>query len=92
MHSEFAFRYTFTDFLDDVSTVYPETTGDNIFSSLSNRKGEVGIINQAAYDRQVAGQPRGTPDNNDHYYFINLKIEVFLPNRNGPLFRKPSAY
>ncbi len=89
---EFAFRYTFTDYLDDVSTVFPEVTTDDTFARLSNRKDEIGVINQDAYDRLVPGQPRGNPDNNDHYYFVNLKLEVFLPNRGGPLFSKPSAY
>ncbi len=90
--TEWAFRYTFTDYLDDVSTVFPEFTGDNVFSSLANRKDEIPVVNQEAYDRLVPGTPRGNPDNNDHYYFLNLKLEVFLPNRNGPIFKKPSAY
>ncbi len=89
---EVAFRYTFTDYLDDVSTVYPQGTADNLASALSNRKDEIPVINTEAYDQLVAGGPRGNPDNNDHYGFINFKLEIFLPNNKGPLLQKPSAY
>ncbi len=88
---ELAFRYTFTDYLDDVSTVYPDLQ-DDIPSQLSNRKDEIPIVNQEAYDQQVTGGRRGDPNNNDHYAFLNFKLEIFLPNNKGPLLQKPSAF
>lgn len=89
---EGAYRFTFTDYLDDVSGNFIDVAGDNVRNSLSNRKSEVGIINQEAYDLLIPGNPRGDASNNDGYMFINLKLEVYLPNRKGPIISKPSAY
>ena len=89
---ELAFRYSFTDYLDDVSTVFTDIPGDNIRASLANRKNEIVLVNQEAFDQLVPGQRRGNPDNNDHYAFLNFKLEIFLPNNKGPLFSKPGAY
>ncbi len=98
MVAEVSYRYTFTDYLDDVSTVFRADDG-SIAARLSNRKleanvdGEFAIINQEFFDAQVPGAPRGNPDTNDSYLFINFKLEVFLPRKNGgPLLKKPSAY
>jgi len=98
MVAEVSYRYTFTDYLDDVSTVFIEDDG-SIAAQLSNRKrearinGEIAVINQEFFDAQVAGAPRGDANTNDSYLFINFKIEVFLPRRNGgPLLKKPSAF
>ncbi|MDW3192867.1 MAG: DUF6089 family protein [Cytophagales bacterium] len=96
---ELGYRYAFTDYLDDVSTVFIESDG-SIAGRLSNRKDEVRtrdneffIVNQEHYDAQVAGAPRGNPDRNDSYLYISFRLEVFLPRKNtGPLFKKPSAY
>ncbi|MEM9328941.1 MAG: DUF6089 family protein [Bacteroidota bacterium] len=93
---ELGYRYTFTDYLDDVSTTFIEEDG-SIASRLSNRKretrinGELAIINQEHFDAMVAGAPRGEPGNNDSYLFAMFKLEVFLPG-SGPLWKKPSAY
>lgn len=96
---ELGYRYAFTDYLDDVSTVFIENDG-SIAGRLSNRKDEVRtrdneffIVNQEHYDTQVAGAPRGNPDRNDSYLYVSFRLEVFLPRKNtGPLLKKPSAY
>ncbi len=96
---ELGYRYAFTDYLDDVSTVFIENDG-SISGRLSNRKDEVltrdnefFIVNQEHYDAQVAGAPRGNPDRRDSYLYISFRLEVFLPRKNtGPLLKKPSAY
>ena len=96
---ELGYRYAFTDYLDDVSTVFIENDG-SIAGQLSNRKDEVRtrdneffIVNQEHYDAQVAGAPRGNPDRRDSYLHVSFRLEVFLPRKNtGPLLKKPSAY
>ena len=89
---EISYRYTFTDYLDDVSTVFPEVTEDNIRSLLINRKNEVGVINANAYQQLVSGTRRGNSDFNDQYLLLSYRLEFYIPNNRGPLFRKPSAY
>ncbi len=76
---EASYRLTLTDYLDDVSTTYPISIGDPLRAALSNRKDEVGVVNQQAYDQLSPGGSRGHPRNNDHYFFLSFKIELFLP-------------
>jgi len=77
--TEVTYRYTFSDHLDDVSGNYPNSYPNLLTQLLSNRKDEVGVINQSAYDRLVSGNPRGDNTNKDAYLFLNLKFEFFLP-------------
>ena len=93
---EVGYRYAFTDRLDDVSENYGEFFDSSLAQSLSNRKDEVGVINQEAYDAMVAGSERGEPGR-DSYLLIQWKIEAYLPRgifRNGlnKPFTKPSAF
>ena len=95
--SEITYRYTFSDYLDDVSGDFPTSYPDVTTEILSNRKDEVGVINQEAYDELVGGNPRGDDSLNDGYLFLNFKLEFFLPpdlfsGKFGALFSKPSAY
>jgi hypothetical protein len=89
---EVSYRYTFTDYLDDVSTVYPEVSEDNVRSLLINRKNEVAVINSDAYQRIVSGSARGDSRFNDQYILFSYRLEFYIPNNKGPIFRKPSAY
>ncbi len=98
MNAEVSYRYAFTDYLDDVSNTFIADDG-SIAAQLSNRKrevtvdGEFAIINQEFFDAQIAGAPRGNPDTNDSYLFINFRLEIFLPRKNGgPVLSKPSAF
>ncbi len=67
---EFEWRTTFTDYIDDVSTVYPDPT---LLSSaqaiaLSNRRGEMGDQNGvASAENYTPGSKRGDPTHNDSY-------------------------
>lgn len=83
--TEIDYRFTFSDYLDDVSGNYPSSYPDLTTELLSNRKDEVGIINEDAYEALTAGNPRGDSSDKDAYLFLNLKIEYFLP---PSLFRK----
>lgn len=66
-------RVTFTDYLDDVSTVYPSPLSlpegsQGIAYALSDRSGEVGT--------QIAepGKQRGTSDKNDFYLYTGITV------------------
>ncbi len=77
-NTEITYRYTFSDYLDDVSGNY--STSDNIVvQNLSNRKNEIDIVNEEAYDLMVPGSPRGDNSDKDAYLFLNFKFEFFLP-------------
>lgn len=94
--AEVGYRYAFTGRLDDVSENYGDLPDGSLAQSLSNRKDEVGVINQAAYDAMVTGAARGKA-RNDSYLLIQWKIEAYLPRgifRNGlnKPFTKPSAF
>lgn len=68
---ESGWRLTFTDYVDDVSTVHPDKTGwDPIRAQLSDRS-DVGF---------KPGHVRGDPDKNDAFHTLMLKFEYFLPN------------
>lgn len=72
---EGGYRLTFTDYLDDVSTVHPDksTWTDPIRIALSDRGPEVGAGPRAP------GAIRGNPKTNDGYFLLNVKIEYYLP-------------
>ena len=82
---EFGVRTTFTDYLDDVSTVYPdlEALGNingQFATALSYRTGE--------YDPNLvvadpAGTPRGNPEINDFYFFGGIMLSVNIGKKNG---------
>ena len=76
---EVSYHFTFTDYLDDVSQNYATELPNSTAELLSDRKNEVGVINQEFYDQIQSGASRGNPDNNDHFLQINLKVEFFLP-------------
>ncbi len=76
---EGSYRFTFTDYLDDVSTVYGGPYDNQTQELLSNRKDEIPLVNAEAYDRMVIGGERGDPSNNDAYFMLQVKLEFYLP-------------
>ncbi len=73
---EGGYRKTFTDYLDDVSSVYPVQANDgSIESSLSDRSGEV-------TDPAIGfeGKQRGFAERFDDYLFIGISIS-YSPRR-----------
>jgi len=72
---EGGYRLTFTDYLDDVSTVHVDqsTFTDPIAAALSDRRPEIGL------DVKSAGAKRGSPEQNDGYFILNAKVEYFVP-------------
>jgi len=85
---EGSYRYTFTDYLDDVSTVHPDKSSwtDPVRIALSDRRTELGL---SPYE---AGTRRGDASNNDSYFLITAKLEYYIPdgifwNSNNKLYR-----
>lgn len=80
---EISYRFTFTDYLDDVSTKYrdPFSFADPIAAALADRRPEIGL------EKAPAGSKRGNPQSNDGYLFLGVKAFYQLPG-SGPLRRK----
>lgn len=81
-------RWTFTDYLDDVSGAYVplaelESTNGSLAATLSNRTGE--YLGTPAMDKP-AGALRGDPDNADWYMFMG----VYVAYRWGNVLPKKS--
>jgi hypothetical protein len=74
---EAAFRKTFTDYLDDVSTVHHDASKftDPIAAALSDRRGE----NNPPTPLVADGVQRGNPGAMDAYILYNVKFEYYLP-------------
>lgn len=71
---EMGYRITMTDYLDDISTVYPNQ------ASLFETNGEVAAalsMKTEQYDFQE-GDIRGNPETNDGYMFVNFSFNYFL--------------
>ncbi len=91
---EGGYRKTFTDYLDDVSTVHLGSApfSDPIAFALSDRRPELGLT------AAPAGTQRGNPSGEDGYFLLNLKVEYYLPwdfggNGSGRTYsKKRSAF
>jgi hypothetical protein len=76
---EFISRYTFSDYLDDVSTVYPDNdvlaaTNGALAAALSDRTSEyTGIPTQ-----RVENAQRGSSVYTDYYHFIGATVTINL--------------
>ena len=72
---EGGYRKTFTDYLDDVSTVHkdPASFSDPIAGALADRRPELGV------PTVPAGTQRGDPSQKDGYFLLNVKLEYYLP-------------
>ncbi len=72
---EGGYRLTFTDYLDDVSTVYQDQSlfTDPVAAALADRSPESGL------PAREPGRIRGNPEQNDGYFILNVKVEYFVP-------------
>mgnify|MGYP001173718628 CR=1 FL=1 len=82
---EFAYRVTFTDYLDDVSKTYVDP------EILSSHKGQLAA--ELSYRKEnkpfnELGENRGNDDVKDLYYFTGLKLSVPLRNKKKEADRK----
>lgn len=75
LNAEFTVRRIFTDYLDDVSTVYPN------FNSLAQRRSQTAVLlsNRAGnFDQFQPGDQRGNSRNNDTYTLFGLSIMKYI--------------
>lgn len=74
MSIEGGYRFTFSDYLDDVSTTYIGSANitDNIRARLADRGPEVGT------PLSEAGAQRGNPNRKDGYVTLGIKLEYLL--------------
>jgi hypothetical protein len=80
---EAGYRFTFSDYLDDVSTTYPAAAVDPLRASFIDRGPQVGT------PPAEPGSMRGNPNNKDGYLSLGIKLEYLLfPINNDP---NPSA-
>jgi len=70
---ECGFRKTFTDYLDDVSTFYPDQ------EVLRAREGEIAVqLSDRSADPSSHGRVRGNPSNDDWYVYTNFHITYYF--------------
>lgn len=69
------YRYTFSDYLDDVSTVHVDDADftDPLAAAFSDRGPEVGA------NPRPAGSVRGNPDRGDGYFIFSIRVDYYLP-------------
>lgn len=85
---EIGIRKTFTDYIDDVSTVYYDNSvirdergdmaGDLADPSLMNYPAELGGATSTA-DQTATGQQRGDPKDKDAFMFVNITVSYKVP-------------
>ena len=73
---EYGVRKTFTDYLDDVSTTYPEGIGANI-ADIPNETLEM----SDPTGTHLAGDQRGNPNKKDWYSFAGVTLSFKLKNK-----------
>lgn len=81
---EAGWRKTFSDYIDDVSSVYIDNSSfaDPVARQLADRRPEIGL------PLKEAGSKRGEPSNDDAYMLFSVKIEYYLPYQFGSQQRK----
>ena len=80
---EFNYRFTLSDYLDDVSTTYLpiESFIDPIAAQLSDRRPEIG------FESAEPGSIRGNSGNNDGYFIMSLRAKWSISGQNTPIRR-----
>lgn len=76
---EAGWRKTFTDYIDDVSTVFVDNASftNPVARQLADRRPEIDL------PVLEAGRKRGDPSNKDAYMLLTLKVEYYLPYQFG---------
>lgn len=99
---EFDWRTTFTDYLDDVSTVYadPNDLDSDLARALANRRGELGNKKGAADPKNyLPGMKRGDPSHKDsyittsvYYTYVMRGRSSFYRSKYGSIFKRSKSY
>ena len=85
---DFTYRFTFTDYLDDISTDYASADELPFAESfaLANRsaqayaRGDADLPDPGTYN---PGRKRGNPETNDAYFMLQIKVSYFIPMSNS---------
>ncbi|GAB5522310.1 MAG: hypothetical protein Roseis2KO_01820 [Roseivirga sp.] len=80
---EAARRFTFTDYLDDVSTEFPslqELRDAGRIGNISDAEILFDRSAEAGYPTRKPGDDRGNPEKNDAYYIFQVRLELYLPD------------
>ena len=83
---EFEWRTTFTDYIDDISSVYadPKTLGSPEAIALANRRGEVGEREGVpASANYLPGSKRGDPSHNDSYLSTSFYYSYVMRGKSN---------
>jgi hypothetical protein len=82
---EFNWRTTFTDYLDDVSTVYadPANLSSQLAIDLANRRDEVSGSMYADSRNYTPGSKRGDPSHNDSYMTTSIYYSYVLRGKSS---------
>jgi hypothetical protein len=92
---EVGFRKTFTDYLDDVSTVYPDVEAikdvDPIAAALSYRAPEFYEVNQKDLGNPE-GKSRGNPAKMDWFFFMGATLSVNLGSEEDMEYTNRNKY
>lgn len=91
MGVELQYRLLFTDYLDDVSTVYPNLSyyNNNYVDALATEAAALSYREIGGNPDNIEGRIRGNPDDNDTYFFIMLKASYSIGRGSGscPTFK-----
>ncbi len=84
---EAGYRYTLTDYLDDVSRNYVFKS-DRLESRIADRSWELPLMIETPEDQNPfpPGSSRGSRKSLDSYLFVNVGISIYLP---GDILKKP---
>lgn len=85
---EYAWNLTFTDYLDDISTVYvapSEMSSDPLAPVLANRY--IGAGNVPEGVQYSPGSPRGDPTDRDNFMTVSISYSYLIRTR-GSFYRK----
>lgn len=85
---EINWRTTFTDYLDDVSTLYPDAAQleSNLAGELSNRNDELNYAENSLLppsQNYVAGSKRGDSSHNDSYVTTSLSVGYLIQGHSN---------
>lgn len=80
---ELGARIMFTDYLDDVSTTYPDR--DVLLAARGATAAELSSRN-IRQNRSYNGIQRGNPDSNDQYYFMGVKFLFHIGGSRSPFY------
>ncbi len=84
---EFNYRTTFSDYLDDISSNYPDNPSESGDPSLSLRTPELGVAitpeNVGLYKSHDWGQKRGDKTHKDSYMTMNLTYSYVLRGKSS---------